>query len=140
MQNQSLSSAPVNLVVLSRRKKWVDKEYREGYMEAAVEQYVAWQIKANRVSRGLSQDDLAKLIGSGQSAISRLEDPEYGRHSIDTLTKLANAFDCALSVKFISYSQLALDSQDLSNESLLVPTFVQEANLINGTQNEKISG
>lgn len=106
-------------------------------MEGAVEQYVAWQIKANRLARGLSQDDLARLIDSGQSAISRLEDPEYGRHSIDTLMKLASAFDCALSVKFISFSQLALDSEDLSTARMEVPSFEDEVKLINGKQNDQ---
>lgn len=83
-------------------------------MEAAVEQGVAWQIKINRKFRDMSQKELASAIGTQQSAISRLEDPEYGSHSLETLLDVAKAFDCALLVKFVSYSELALDGENLS--------------------------
>jgi transcriptional regulator with XRE-family HTH domain len=99
---------------LSTRPQWRDKEYRQAYMEAAIEQGVAWQVKINRKFRGLSQKQLATAIGTQQSAISRLEDPEYGAHSLETLTEIAQAFDCALLVKFISYSDLAKESEMLS--------------------------
>src|SRR5690554_2415184 len=85
---------------LSSKPEWVDAEYRQAYAEAAIEQGIAWQIRANREARNLSQTELAKKIGTRQSAVSRLEDPEHGGHTIPTLLKLAHAFDCALSVKF----------------------------------------
>lgn len=62
----------------------------------------------------MTQEDLAGCIGTHQSAVSRLEDPTYGAHSLDSLVSIAKAFDCALSVKFVSYSQLAFDSEKLS--------------------------
>jgi transcriptional regulator with XRE-family HTH domain len=98
----------------SRRPKWVDKEYRESYMDASIDQGVAWQIKINRKLRGMTQKALAAHLGTKQSAISRLEDPEYGAHSIDTLKQIARGFDCALSVRFISYTELAEQSDHLS--------------------------
>lgn len=104
-------------------------------MEASVEQGIAWQIRANRLARELSQVKLAELLGTTQSAISRLEDPEYGCHSMESLTKLANVFDCALSVKFISYAELARDSVDLSPESMVVPTFSAEVQQLTGEEN-----
>lgn len=99
---------------LDAKPKWRDREYREAYMEAAIEQGVAWQIRINRKFRNMSQTDLAHAIGTKQSAISRFEDPEYGAHSLETLKQIANAFDCALSVKFISYGDLARQSERLS--------------------------
>lgn len=116
-----------NFSILARRPKWVDKEYREGYMEASVEQGVAWQIKINRELRGLTQVDLAKAIGTGQSAISRAEDPTYGSQSLDMLMKIANAFDCALSVKFISFSQLAFESERLGELEQYACSYTDEA-------------
>lgn len=101
---------------LSTREHWNDREYREAYMEAAVEQGIAWQIKINRKLRGMSQKELASAIGTRQSAISRLEDPEYGAHSLETLIDVAKAFDCALLVKFVSYSDLAYESEHLSEQ------------------------
>ncbi len=111
---------------LEKRRKWRKQEYRHAYMEAAIEQGVAWQIKINREKRNLSQGELANMIGSRQSAISRVEDASYGRHRLETLTKIANAFDCALQVRFIPYSKLARDSDDLSPEALYAKSYTEE--------------
>ena len=117
------------LQCLEKRKKWSNREYRHAYMDAAVEQGVAWQIKINREYRNLTQKQLAKNIGSKQPCISRAEDPSYGRHNLDTLTKIAHAFDCALQVKFIPYSQLAKDSNDLSPAALYAKSYTEEITL-----------
>lgn len=115
---------------LLQRMKWRDTEYRQAYMEASIEQGIAWQIRLNRELRDWSQRELAAAVGTGQSAISRLEDPTYGAHSLDTLIKVAHAFDCALSVKFISYSQLAFESERLGEaEQCAVPFSVELENL-----------
>lgn len=111
---------------LKRLGKWRDKEYREGYLEAAIEQGIAWQIRAIRKARGLTQAQIAERLGTQQSAVSRLEDPDYGGHSIDTLVKLAHVFDCALSLKFIPYSQLAIESEDLSEATMVAKSFTEE--------------
>lgn len=108
--------------------EWDDVEYRQAYLQASIEQGIAWQIKANRINRGMSQKDLADKIGTKQSAVSRLEDPEYGKHSIEKLTELANAFDCALSIKFISYSSLARQMEDLSLNALSSLSYTEERN------------
>lgn len=88
---------------------------------------MAWQIKVNRQVRGLSQGELAQILGTRQSAVSRLEDPSYGAHSLETLISVAKAFDCALSVRFVPYSELAKQSADLSPEALVVEPFSVEA-------------
>lgn len=122
--NDLLSRSPSQL--LAKRAKWKDVAYRHAYMEEAIEQGIAWQIKFNRERRGLTQTELGQIIGSHQSAISRIEDPSYGRHSLDTLVKIANAFDCALQVHFIPYSRLAQDSSDLSPASLYADPYTEE--------------
>jgi len=111
---------------LGKYPKWNDAEYRQAYLVASIEQGVAWQIKTNRKNRGLSQEQLAEMIGTQQSAISRLEDPEYGSHSIETLIQIANAFDCALSVKFIPFSLLAIESADLGQKALFAESYANE--------------
>ncbi len=111
---------------LEARPKWRDREYREAYMEASIEQGVAWQIQINRKFRSMSQSQLAKAIGTKQSAISRFEDPEYGAHSLETLKEIAKAFDCALSVKFISYGDLARESERLSETDQYAVPFTLE--------------
>jgi len=116
---------------VKRVAKWSDEEYRQGYLEASIEQGIAWQIKANRKSRGLTQTQFAERLGTTQSGVSRLEDPAYGQQSLDTLVKVAHALDCALTVKFVPYSQLAEESRDLSEEAMVVPSFEEERMKLN---------
>ena len=66
----------------------------EGWLFAQI----AGQVGARRKERGLSQAELAKLVGTTQSAIARLE--SGGRPPrIDTLLKIAEALDCELAVE-----------------------------------------
>lgn len=111
---------------LGKYPKWSDAEYRQAYLVASIEQGIAWQIKINRKRRNLSQESLANMIGTQQSAISRLEDPTYGSHSIETLIQIANAFDCALSIKLIPYSRLSIESADLSQDALFAESYENE--------------
>ena len=111
---------------LLRRTEFRDKEYRSAYAEAVVEQGIAWQIKANRLARGKSQRDLAAEINTQQSAISRLEDPTSPPANLTTLLKLAEVFDCGLSVKFVRFGELATDSMRLTPSDLTVPSYLQE--------------
>ena len=111
---------------LSKYPKWGDAEYRRAYLLASIEQGIAWQIKTNRTARALSQADLADALGVEQSAVSQLEDPAYGGHTVDTLIKLAEAFDCALSLKFVPFSALARDGRDLSPQALYAAPYSEE--------------
>lgn len=117
---------------IAERTDWLDAEFREAYMESCVEQNIAWQIKFNRQARGIEQAQLAEMIGTRQSAISRIEDPSYGRINVRTMLKIANAFKCALSIKFISYATLAEETKQFSKESLIVESFEEQVKLIKG--------
>jgi transcriptional regulator with XRE-family HTH domain len=58
---------------------------------------IADQVVEQRLARGLSQQELAELCGTTQSAIARLE--SGGRPpKIDTLLRIADALDCELEV------------------------------------------
>lgn len=112
---------------MSLKPQWSDREYREAYLEASIEQGVAWQIRINRQKRNLTQNELAKALNTRQSAISRLEDPEHGAYNLKTLIEIAKAFDCALSIRFIPYSMLAADSYKLSEDDQFAPPYSTEA-------------
>jgi transcriptional regulator with XRE-family HTH domain len=59
---------------------------------------IAGQVADQRKARGLSQQELAELTGTTQSAIARLE--SGGRPPrIDTLLRIAEALDCELVVE-----------------------------------------
>jgi transcriptional regulator with XRE-family HTH domain len=58
---------------------------------------IADQVIEQRLARGLSQQELAELCNTTQSAIARLE--SGGRPpKIDTLLRIAEALDCELDV------------------------------------------
>ena len=64
---------------------------------------IADQVSERRVAIGLSQRELAELVGTTQSAIARLE--RGGRPPrIDTLLNIAEALDCELSVELIPHT------------------------------------
>jgi transcriptional regulator with XRE-family HTH domain len=59
---------------------------------------IAEQVAERRQDRGMSQRELAELVGTTQSAIARLE--RGGRPPrIDTLLRIADALDCDLVVE-----------------------------------------
>ena len=60
---------------------------------------LAERIRDTRKKTGLSQKELATLIGTTQSAIARLESGEYERLSISTLLKVSLALNCRLRVE-----------------------------------------
>jgi transcriptional regulator with XRE-family HTH domain len=66
--------------------------------DAPLSAAIAAQVAEQRQARGLSQRELAGLVGTTQSAIARLE--SSGRPPrIDTLLRIANALDCELVVQ-----------------------------------------
>ena len=59
---------------------------------------IAEQVAERRQDRGMSQRELAELVGTTQSAIARLE--RGGRPPrIDTLLRISDALDCDLVVE-----------------------------------------
>lgn len=121
-----MKKATFSRSILQSKPKWKDAEYRHSYMESAVYQTIAWQIRINREHRNITQQELAQSIGTHQSAISRAEDTEYGNHNLGTLIKIAHALDCALVVNFVSYSELAYQSNRLSKNHLIACGFQEE--------------
>jgi transcriptional regulator with XRE-family HTH domain len=82
---------------------FLDKDYRDSYLEGFVKGSIALQIRALREKFGLSQVDFAKKMGMTQSVVSRLEDAEYGGVSVNTLLKVAKENGVALNIGFSDY-------------------------------------
>ncbi len=62
---------------------------------------IAGQIYDLRTQAGLSQAQLAKLVGTTQSVISRLEDADYNGHSFNMLRRIASALHCRVEVRLV---------------------------------------
>ena len=59
---------------------------------------VARMIYDLRVESGLTQTELAELVGTTQSVISRLEDSDYEGHSLSMLNRIASAMKQKMTV------------------------------------------
>ena len=99
-----------------------DKEYRDSYLESSVRTGIGSQVQAIRQQRNLTQRDLASLTGTTQSSISRLEDEQYGRVSVQTLLSIAKATETALIIRFAPYDEFLRFAKNLSPAALQVPT------------------
>ena len=79
-----------------------DPNYQKIRAEERVKSQAAQIIYDARTSAGLTQAQLAKLAGTTQSVISRLEDGDYDRHSLATLERIAAALDRRVEVRFVA--------------------------------------
>jgi transcriptional regulator with XRE-family HTH domain len=64
---------------------------------------VARMICDARIEAGLTQKQLAELVGTQQSTIARLEDADYEGHSLSMLRRIAEALNLGLEVRFTSH-------------------------------------
>ena len=106
-------------------KSLEDDEYRREYA-ADVGTGLAFQIKLIREKNGWTQGQLAEHIGSQQPTISQWENPNYGDFSLNSLKSLATAFDLALMVKFVPFSELVEWDANLTPQRLAPPSFREE--------------
>ena len=80
-----------------------DKEFRDQFFRTERELDIPAQLRALRKLRGLNQDELAEMIGTKQSGISRLERSSHGKWNLETLVKIAEALDARLAVLIEPY-------------------------------------
>lgn len=83
-----------------------DKGFRDAYLEGSIAWAIRTQVRLIREDRGWTQEELAEKSSVDYSTINRLENlsvPFSVR--IGTLLSLANAFDCALIIRFEAWSK-----------------------------------
>jgi transcriptional regulator with XRE-family HTH domain len=96
------------------------KAYRDAYVVEHVKTSVPLQIHHLRAMREFTQAELAEKAKTTQAVISRLEDPNYGNLTLNSLLKIAKALDIALLVRFVPFSRLLTECEDLSPQALSV--------------------
>ena len=69
--------------------------------EARTGEEVARKIADLRTKAGLSQRELAKLVGTSASAICRLEDADYEGHSMAMLKRIAHTLNTRVEIRFV---------------------------------------
>jgi transcriptional regulator with XRE-family HTH domain len=121
-----------------------DPERKAALQEERVNAEVARLIHEMRSAAGLSQQQLAELIGTTQSVISRLEDADYEGRSLTMLERIATALNQKLTVvmtarepeeqeireAFHRVVQMLRRSRGLSIDDLSAKTKIDRAELI----------
>ncbi|MEK7409320.1 MAG: helix-turn-helix domain-containing protein [Acidobacteriota bacterium] len=79
-----------------------DAQLQGAVAQARVNVRVAQMIYDARTKAGLSQRELAALIGTRQPVIARLEDADYGGHSLRMLQRIAEALNQRLELRFVA--------------------------------------
>lgn len=93
-------------VEILHRRYYQGKPERIAQLEEAREEDdLARKIHELREQAGLTQARLAKLVGTTESVISRLEDSDYGGHSLTMLKRIADAVNKRVEIRFVSRKQ-----------------------------------
>lgn len=66
---------------------------------------IARKLYALRTDAGLSQRELARLVGTTASVICRLEDADYAGHSLAMLRRIADALEKHVEIRFVPASR-----------------------------------
>jgi DNA-binding XRE family transcriptional regulator len=69
--------------------------------EARANEEIARKIYELRTAAGLTQAQLAKLIGTTASVICRLEDSDYEGHSLAMLRRIGSALNQRVEIRFV---------------------------------------
>jgi transcriptional regulator with XRE-family HTH domain len=112
-------------------EKLKDPEYRKAFVASQINVGIPFQIRALLRSRpGWTQTTLAEKAEMRQPSISGLLTPGKTRPNIETLRRIAEAFDCGLLVRFAPFSELARWSESFDPDSFNVPSFADDIGLI----------
>lgn len=88
-----------------------DPDLREQIAEAKINFRVAQLIHDARTAAGMTQRQLADLIGTKQSVIARLEDADYEGHSLTMLSRIAEALHQRLEVRFVAARERGVEAR-----------------------------
>ena len=103
-----------------------DPDFRHPYADEILTLFVCSQIKVLREQREMSQAALAEALGTTQSAVSRFESTDYAAWSVDTLRRIARAFDVRLRITFEGFGSLWRDVGGITKEALERPKIEED--------------
>ncbi len=66
------------------KEKFKEKQYRDAYIKRSNREYIAYQIRKIRGTK--TQTEFADMLGTRQTIISRIENPNYEGITLNTIT------------------------------------------------------
>lgn len=81
------------------RERENSEEFKRTFNALRNATIVARQLHGLRKKRGLTQSQLARMVGTSQQVISRLERPGYDGHSLSMLRRVVSALDGQLLIE-----------------------------------------
>jgi transcriptional regulator with XRE-family HTH domain len=104
-----------------------DKAYRDAFVAAELSTLIPIQIRALRKQKAWSQKRLGTEAGGmKQGVISKAENTTDPNFTLDTLKRLAAAFDVALVVRFVAFSELTRWALTNTAEDWTPPAFMED--------------
>ena len=113
-----------------------NKKYRDAFVSSQISVGLPFQIRALREQRGWKQSRLAEKAEMLQPRISAIERPGEVKFNLETLRRIASAFDVALEVRFVPFSKLVDDSEKFNPDTFHVLSFDEDAALAEAEQIE----
>jgi DNA-binding XRE family transcriptional regulator len=101
MAKKKYKSTDDAVEILHRRLVGDDPEKLSELEKIRADNDVARKIYDLRMKSGLTQRDLAKLVGTTASVICRLEDADYEGHSLAMLNRIATALNKRVEIRFL---------------------------------------
>lgn len=95
------------LEILRRRHYTGNPARLKDLEEARANEEIAGTIRKLRETAGLTQAQLAKLVGTTASVICRLEDADYEGHSLAMLRRIASALNRRIEIRFLPIQKSA---------------------------------
>ena len=89
------------LAILDRRHFQGRPARLRALAEATLNAQIAQEIYVLRTKAGLTQKQLAELVKTTDSVISRLEDADYAGHSLKMLQRISAALNRRLEIHFV---------------------------------------
>lgn len=86
-------------------RKLADPDFLARFEKASRAWDVALQLAALRRARGLTQRQVAEMLGTRQQAIARLEDPSYSNQSLAMVRRYAAALNALVDVVVVPNEQ-----------------------------------
>ena len=86
--------------VLAKQLK--DPEFKKAWDDLAAEYDLAAEVIRMRMNRNLTQTQLARLVGTSQPAIARLESGNHNNVTLSFLYRVARALEVEPQLKFVA--------------------------------------